>query len=319
MKLKKTLAAGLTTVVLAGSCLSVSAAPATGTVNNLTAEEISLILDVEAYKQAYPDLAVAFGDDINAYVNHYLTYGVYEGRTKGVLFDPLTYAEAYGDIRSAFGYDVTALVKHYVNYGVAENRTMGTSHGFADIATAESSGMEQSYIPRALASEYKNLSNQNSSATSSQAAGSNTVSSSAAANSNTGSSVAASSNTGSSVAASSNTGSTVTAPTGNNSSSAATAGGSTDTSSAASSGNNLASIWEYHHTTSIYHDDGKTLWRVEYYDENNQLIRYSDVTNVDPDTNSYTETIYYTTGDIVVDRTDTYVNGVLQSSVAGSN
>ena len=309
MKLKKTLAAGLTTVVLAGSCLSVSAAPATGTVNNLTAEEISLILDVEAYKQAYPDLAVAFGDDINAYVNHYLTYGVYEGRTKGVLFDPLTYAEAYGDIRSAFGYDVTALVKHYVNYGVAENRTMGTSHGFADIATAESSGMEQSYIPRALASEYKNLSNQNSSATSSQAAGSNTVSSSAAANSNTGSSVAASSNTGS----------TVTAPTGNNSSSAATAGGSTDTSSAASSGNNLASIWEYHHTTSIYHDDGKTLWRVEYYDENNQLIRYSDVTNVDPDTNSYTETIYYTTGDNVVDRTDTYVNGVLQSSVAGSN
>ena len=309
MKLKKTLAAGLTTVVLAGSCLSVSAAPATGTVNNLTAEEISLILDVEAYKQAYPDLAVAFGDDINAYVNHYLTYGVYEGRTKGVLFDPLTYAEAYGDIRSAFGYDVTALVKHYVNYGVAENRTMGTSHGFADIATAESSGMEQSYIPRALASEYKNLSNQNSSATSSQAAGSNTVSSSAAANSNTGSSVAASSNTGS----------TVTAPTGNNSSSAATAGGSTDTSSTASSGNNLASIWEYHHTTSIYHDDGKTLWRVEYYDENNQLIRYSDVTNVNPDTNSYTETIYYTTGDNVVDRTDTYVNGVLQSSVAGSN
>ena len=289
MKLKKTLAAGLSTAVLFSSCPGVSAAPATTT--NLTSEQINnYILNVEAYKQAYPDLAAVFGDDVESYVNHYLTTGIYEGRTKGVLFDPLTYAEAYGDIRSTYGYDVIALVEHYVNCGVAENRTMGTSHGYADIAAAENSGLERAYIPRAIASEYQNLSVENSSGGSSAAADSNPVNLSSAADAASGSSVSV--------------------PT-NSADSSDNSGGST-----------LADRWNYHHTTSIYHDDGKTLWRVEYYDENNKLQQYSDVTNVNTDTNSYTENIYsYDTekNEQILERVDTYENGVLVSSTPGSN
>lgn len=272
MKLKKALAAGLSTSVLFSSCLGASAAPLTTA--NLTSEQInSYILNVEAYKQAYPDLAAAFGDDEQSYVNHYLTAGVYEGRTKGALFDPLTYAEAYGDIRDALGYDVTALVNHYVNYGVAESRTMGTSHGYADIAAAESSGLERAYIPRSTASEYQNVSGENSPAVNSSPAVDSTPT--AAAN-----------------------------------------------TSGDNGGNNLSNIWNYHHTTSIYHDDGKTLWRVEYYDENNNLKQYSSVTDVDLDTNSYTENVYSYDNEKqeqILERTDTYVNGVLVSSTAGSN
>lgn len=267
MKLKKTLAAGLFSVVLISSCLNVSAA--TTAVNNLTPEEINLILDVEAYKQAYPDLAAAFGDDTNAYINHYLTTGIYEGRTKGVLFDPLTYAEAYGDVRSAFGYDVTAIVNHYVTCGVTENRTMGTARGYADIAAAENAGLQRYYIPRDIAYEYKDIS-YSSNSTGSPSIASNNI---ASANNTTG-------------------------------------------------GNNLANRWEYHHTTSIYDDDDKTLLRVEYYDENNNLKEWSSVTNVNTDTNSYTENIYSYDKEndkIVLERTDTYVNGVLQSSVSGEN
>lgn len=279
MKLKKTLAAGLSTAVFFSSCLGVSAAPATTT--NLTSEQINnYILNVEAYKQAYPDLAAAFGDNTESYVNHYLTAGIYEGRTKGVLFDPLTYAEAYGDVRGALGYDVLALVDHYVNCGVAENRTMGTAHGYADIATAESSGLELAYIPRAAAAEYQNISSGNSSS------GNNSTGSSAS----TGGAVS-----NSTAALDDNSGNT---------------------------GNNLSNVWKYHHTTSIYHSDGKTLWRVEYYDENNKLQQYSDVTNVDTDTNSYTENIYSYDNEKkeqILERVDTYENGVLVSSTPGSN
>lgn len=73
----------------------------------------------------------------------------------------------------------------------------------------------------------------------------------------------------------------------------------------------------YHHTTSIYDNDESTLIRVEYYDENNKLFEFSQVTNHDSSSNSYTEDVYYTdqeSGEIVHDRTDTYVNGELTSS-----
>lgn len=288
MKLKKALAAGLTTVVLISSCLNVSAAPKTANnlTNSLTLEEInSLILNVEAYKQAYPDLEAAFGNDANAYINHYLTTGVYEGRTKGVLFDPLTYAEAYTDIRNALGYDIIAIVNHYVTYGIAENRTMGTSYGYADIAAAENAGLNRYYIPRELASEYKDISYDGSFSGSPLTSDNNTANTGSTAGSNSGNFTFAA----------------------NNSSTA-----NVDTA---------ADRWNYHHTTSIYHDDG-TLWRVEYYDENNKLQEWSDVTNVNPDTNSYTENIYSydaENDEIILERTDTYENGVLQSSVSGTN
>jgi hypothetical protein len=37
--------------------------------------------DVKYYRSQYPDLEQAFGDDLSAYYNHYMTYGKSEGRT----------------------------------------------------------------------------------------------------------------------------------------------------------------------------------------------------------------------------------------------
>lgn len=266
MKFRKTIAAGLTVAMLAGSCLTASAA------QTIPADAKNLIINVEAYKAAYPDLAAAFGNNTDAYVTHYLTCGVYEGRTKGVLFDPLTYAAAYSDIYNAYGYDVAALVNHYVTCGIKENRTMGTAHGYADIAAAESAGLTQYYAPK-----------------SSKAALQGSSGNAAIANVTAGSAAAVSS---------------------------ATATGSATVTSAAP----ILSIPQFSKTTSIYHDDGKTLWRVEYYDEGGQLKQYSDVQNVDTTTNSYTEYVYSyddATQTEILERTDTYVNGVLQSSVSG--
>lgn len=72
----------------------------------------------------------------------------------------------------------------------------------------------------------------------------------------------------------------------------------------------------YRHETSIYKDDG-SLWRVEYYDDDNRLYEYSNVEGYDKDTRSYTETVYRYDEENNVSvpvRTDTYVNGELVSS-----
>lgn len=72
----------------------------------------------------------------------------------------------------------------------------------------------------------------------------------------------------------------------------------------------------YDHTTSIYTNDEKTLLRVEYYNDQNKLAYYSSIENYDNDTKSYTENIYSYDSESqtqILERTDVYVNGELQS------
>lgn len=114
-------------------------------------------------------------------------------------------------------------------------------------------------------------------------------------------------------AASVNNSAPTTADTGN--SAVSTAANTDNGNNAASSGTTSAP--DYHHFTSIYGDNGELL-RVEYYVEDQNLpAEYSDVTDYDKDTNSYTETVYRYDEENeveVVVRTDTYVGGELVSS-----
>ena len=57
------------------------------------------MLDVAKYREKYPDLQKAFGDDWDAYVAHYLTHGAFEHRDSGTGFDPVDYLERYGDLK----------------------------------------------------------------------------------------------------------------------------------------------------------------------------------------------------------------------------
>lgn len=281
MHLKKIIMMGAAVALFAGSLLNVSAAePSTGSyVKALkrTGKE-NLIIDVAAYRAAYNDLNEAFGDNENAYVEHYLTYGVFEGRTKGILFDPIAYAAAYNDVRAAYSNDILALVNHYVTYGVTENRTHGTANGYADIAAAQENGS-----PMLLVQE--NIYN------TSAATDSDETDAAGIANSD----IAADGNDFVINAAKSAVNSAAPGPS--------------------SVTNNAPS---YNHTTSIYEDNAyTTLLRVEYYDDNNKLVEYSDITYNDKDTNSYTETVYRYDEENqreVVTRTNTYENGVLVSS-----
>lgn len=324
MNLKKVIAAGTTAILLCAPVLSVSAAELTPDAFAKSLRENgkeNLIIDVEAYKAAYSDLEAAFGDNEEAYVQHYLTLGILEGRTKGVLFDPLTYAEAYGDIKAAYGDDILAIVNHYVNFGVLENRTIGTANGYADIAEA---ALQTGTLPVSalLAAGAGN-------AAPAAVNDANTVGESTTesiANAVTGND-AAGSGTVAVTAADSSEAVAPTAPGKNEAVAPAPDNGGavvTTTPDAAAapekplpsnpSAGNAENNQNYGHTTSHYADDGSTLIRVEYYDTDNKLIEYSEVTNYDSSTNSYTETIYDVNNIDTPKRTDTYVDGVLSSS-----
>ena len=90
------------------------------------------LFDAAYYAATYPDVAAAVGNDEAALYNHYVNYGVNEGRTPyavgpkvmedGNLFDAVYYATTYPDVVAALGADEVALYNHYVNYGINEGR-----------------------------------------------------------------------------------------------------------------------------------------------------------------------------------------------------
>ncbi|MCR5754513.1 MAG: hypothetical protein K6G30_06865 [Acetatifactor sp.] len=62
--------------------------------------------DVCVYRERYPDLEAAFGDDWDAYLEHYLTFGIYEKRSpakNGGIFDIDFYKETYPDVGLYWG------------------------------------------------------------------------------------------------------------------------------------------------------------------------------------------------------------------------
>ncbi|MCH5270552.1 MAG: L,D-transpeptidase [Lachnospiraceae bacterium] len=79
------------------------------------------------YADRYADLKAAFGYDKAALYEHYITYGINEGRiaefSEGPeTFNYIAYADRYADLKAAFGYDRASLYEHYITYGISEGR-----------------------------------------------------------------------------------------------------------------------------------------------------------------------------------------------------
>ena len=109
--------------------------------------------DAKRYADTYADLKKAFGYDEAKLWNHYLTFGIKEGRTvytKGsntpataaaatgitqATFDAKRYADTYADLKKAFGYNESLLWQHYQKYGIKEGR-QAFAKGAAAPATA---------------------------------------------------------------------------------------------------------------------------------------------------------------------------------------
>lgn len=74
------------------------------------------------YYNRYSDLQNAFGNDGEALIRHFASYGMKEGRQACEDFNVLIYKENYPDLQNAFKDDLGAYFIHYINYGKKEGR-----------------------------------------------------------------------------------------------------------------------------------------------------------------------------------------------------
>ena len=75
------------------------------------------------YLNKYPDLKKAFGTDEKKALEHFIQFGIVEGRQACASFSVLEYKENYEDLRKAFGNDSRMYVQHYLSHGYGEKRS----------------------------------------------------------------------------------------------------------------------------------------------------------------------------------------------------
>ena len=86
-----------------------------------TPEEYSAVFDAAYYVDRYPDLKAAYGGE-SALLQHFIQYGMAEGRQGSSQFDVYSYKNLYPDLRAAFGNNLKSYYMHYISSGKAEGR-----------------------------------------------------------------------------------------------------------------------------------------------------------------------------------------------------
>ena len=84
--------------------------------------DYALVYNYKYYINKYDDLKKAFGDDQFAAFNHFLKYGMNEGRQAKEDFNVGVYRENYVDLQKAFGNERPKYYRHYIKYGIGERR-----------------------------------------------------------------------------------------------------------------------------------------------------------------------------------------------------
>lgn len=109
-RLRRALVCGVSVFMLSANTLGVSAA------------DMSTFFDAEYYAEQYPDIVKICGTEEEALYEHYVTYGIKEGRNCSEILNVALYREHYPDLEEAFGDNWEAYVNHYLNAGVKEGR-----------------------------------------------------------------------------------------------------------------------------------------------------------------------------------------------------
>ncbi|MGM9553061.1 MAG: RICIN domain-containing protein [Faecousia sp.] len=80
------------------------------------------VFDAFYYANQYPDLKAAFGTDEQKLYDHFVKYGIKEGRQASFFFNVSYYRNSNSDLKAAFGNDNVAAFNHFVQCGQYENR-----------------------------------------------------------------------------------------------------------------------------------------------------------------------------------------------------
>lgn len=116
-------------IIKVGQVLKLSNTTSSNTVSGVSTKkyvhngvDYSLVFDPLYYANKYNDLKKHFGINDTKLFNHFIQYGMKEGRQAINTFNPVIYKNRYRDLQKAFGNDMNAYYKHYINYGYKEKR-----------------------------------------------------------------------------------------------------------------------------------------------------------------------------------------------------
>lgn len=100
------------------------------------------VFDANYYYAANPDVAVLCGMDYRALLNHFLTVGMYEGRSASYDFNPSVYINKNPDLQKVFGTNIVLYFKHYALVGCKENRIANINP-----VQADTTGLDIKFVP----------------------------------------------------------------------------------------------------------------------------------------------------------------------------
>ena len=151
-KFKKAVSIAMLATMVVGVPVTAYAAPTEQTsvvkYRSLTRSEKNLLssfFDAEYYAEANPDVVKAYGNKKSRLFDHFVRYGVFEGRSANEEFNPGVYKACYADLENAFGDNIISYYGHYASFGKNENRELTTVEKAAE-AGITLEGSAGSYI-----------------------------------------------------------------------------------------------------------------------------------------------------------------------------
>lgn len=86
-------------------------------------KDYSAVFDADYYYSEYADLRSAIANDSKALLQHFVSFGMQEGRRGNAEFDVYAYMENNPDLVQVFGTDdLASYYLHYISYGKKEGR-----------------------------------------------------------------------------------------------------------------------------------------------------------------------------------------------------
>lgn len=123
-KITKLLALTLCICLVAGTTAQAEEAQPAAQSSAQAAPDYSAVFDADYYRNTYPDVAGIVGGEADKLLQHFIAFGMREGRTGRPEFNVRAYMKNNLDLVAVFGAgDLSAYYTHYMLYGRAEGRS----------------------------------------------------------------------------------------------------------------------------------------------------------------------------------------------------
>lgn len=83
----------------------------------------SLVFDASYYAATYEDLRNIYGDNEALLLEHFVSFGMREGRRGSEDFDPIVYMNRYPELYAMYGDNLAKYYLHYITIGYEEGRS----------------------------------------------------------------------------------------------------------------------------------------------------------------------------------------------------